>query len=161
VKKRHTDQVAELDDEISKARRELHTGEQDRTVTCNEYFRRAEDGTGFVHTIRMDTGEEVERRPANPAETQRYLPSLDPPAANAPLLDQAVAAQGKAAAGDAESEVGGGGDTEEPDDEDDDGPEDDGLTELTPAQKAAKDAGAMRKARRAEAKAKSGKGKAK
>ena len=146
-KKKRQDQIAELSDEIAKMGRELHTGEQDRTVECVDVFVRAEDGTGWVHTIRK-TGEDVERRPASPAETQRHLPGVEGVSvggAAAPLLDQAIAAQG----GDlGEADV-------DPDDEEAEDPEDDGLTELTPAQKAAKESASARKARRG------GKGKAK
>jgi hypothetical protein len=70
IKTKHKAQVEELDGEIGKARQELHIGQQDRTVLCVEVFRRAEDGTGWVHTLRMDTipPSEVERRPATPTE---------------------------------------------------------------------------------------------
>lgn len=89
--KRRKDQIAELADEIQKQGRELHTGEQDRTVPCNEVFRRALDGTGWIHTIRMDTFDEVERRPATAHETQRYLPAVEGHGVG--LLDQARTAQ--------------------------------------------------------------------
>jgi hypothetical protein len=75
-KKKRMDQIEELGDEVSKMGRELHTGEQDRTVPCNDMFRRADDGTGWIHTIRQDTHTEVERRPATAHETQRYLPTV-------------------------------------------------------------------------------------
>lgn len=93
--KKFKDQLSELEDEIAKMGRELHTGEQDRTVLCNEVFRRHEDGTGYVHTVRMDTSTEVEYRPATVSETQRYLPTLDVNAAgtNGSVLDQARSAQ--------------------------------------------------------------------
>lgn len=91
-KKRRQDQIDEVSDAVIKMGRELHREEQERTVPCNEYFRRAEDGTGWIHTIRMDTYDEVERRPASAHETQRYLPSIDGPSGSG-LLDQANAAQ--------------------------------------------------------------------
>lgn len=90
-KKRRQDQIDELDDEISKMGRELRTGEQDRTVPCNEVFHRASDGTGWIHTIRLDTLDEVERRPATAHETQRYLPGTDGPSGG--LLEDAQRAQ--------------------------------------------------------------------
>ncbi len=88
-KKKRLDQITELEDEIKKAGRELHTGEQDRTVPCNDVFKRALDGTGWIHTIRLDTFDEVERRPATAHETQRYLPTVDGSGANAGILDAA------------------------------------------------------------------------
>lgn len=94
--KKRKDQIAELEDEIGTMGRQLHTESEDRTVLCNEVFRRAENGTGYVHTIRLDTNEEVETRPATVSETQRYLPSdgFSPPANGASVLDQARTAQG-------------------------------------------------------------------
>ncbi len=88
-KKKRQDQIDELEDEIAKMGRELHTEHQDRTVPCNDVFRRAMDGTGWIHTIRMDTYDEVERRPATAHETQRYLPSVD----GGGILDQSRVAQ--------------------------------------------------------------------
>lgn len=85
-------QIKELEDEIGKMGRELRTGEQERTVKCNEVFRKHEDGTGWIYVIRLDTYREVERRPATAHETQRYLPSMDG-AAGGGLLQQAAAAQ--------------------------------------------------------------------
>lgn len=119
IKSKHKAQVEEFDGEIGKMRKELHTGEQDRTVLCVEVFRRGEDGDGWVHTLRMDalaavyaeklaegfTEPEaaaeamiralVERRLATPTEAPRYLPSVEgvPVDGHAPLLDQAAAAQ--------------------------------------------------------------------
>ncbi len=124
-KKKHNDQVDELEGEIGKMRKELHTGEQDRTVLCVDIFVHQPDGTGWVHTLRMDTlgtayvnaraegmshaeaaelareRATVERRPATPTETQRHLPDLDGTAQDrsAPLLDQAAARQGRASQG--------------------------------------------------------------
>lgn len=76
-KKKRQDQIDGIDDEIGKMGRELHTGYQDRTVKCFEVFRKGVDGVGYVHTIRGDTLDEVERRPATAHETQRHLPSTD------------------------------------------------------------------------------------
>jgi len=90
--KKRKDQIGELEDEIGKMGRELHTEHQDRTVPCNDVFRRdALDGTGWIHTIRLDTFAEVERRPATAHETQRYLPGTEGPGAG--LLDEARAKQ--------------------------------------------------------------------
>jgi hypothetical protein len=88
-KKKRTEQINDLNDEIAKMGRELRTGEQERTVKCNEVFRKLEDGTGWIFVIRQDTFSEVERRPATAHETQRYLPSLD----GGSLLDQAARKQ--------------------------------------------------------------------
>lgn len=96
-KKRRQDQIDELEDEISKMGRELHTESQDRTVPCNEVFRRADDGTGWIHTIRLDTFDEVERRPATAHETQRYLPNVEIAAPSGSVLDDARAQQAAAA----------------------------------------------------------------
>lgn len=68
-------------------------------MLCNEVFRRAVDGTGWVHTIRTDTGKEVERRPATPTEAQRYLPGVEATGPAGPLLEQALAAQGRGGRG--------------------------------------------------------------
>lgn len=92
-KKRRTDQIEELDDEIGKMGRELRTGEQERTVPCDEVFRKLDDGTGWIFVIRKDTYAEVERRPANAHETQRYLPGVDGPGATPSVLDAARARQ--------------------------------------------------------------------
>jgi hypothetical protein len=105
-KKKRQDQIGELDDEIGKMGRELHTGEQERTVPCNDVFRRAFDGTGWIHTLRMDTFDEVERRPATAHETQRYLPTVDGGDGN--IIDQAETAQRSAQ--DETEDVPGGGD---------------------------------------------------
>lgn len=75
-KSRRTEQIKDLSDEIGKSGKELRTGFQDRTVNCNEIYRRDVEGTGWIHTIRIDTYDEVERRPATAHETQRYLPSV-------------------------------------------------------------------------------------
>ena len=120
IKTKHKVQVEELDGEIGKARQELHTGQQDRTVLCVEVFRRAEDGTGWVHTLRMDTipPSEVERRPASPSEAQRYLPGVEgmPVDEGAPL-EQAAAAQ----AGESVRRFDDGGVASELDDDNDEG----------------------------------------
>jgi hypothetical protein len=76
-KKKRQDQIDDVDDEISKMGRELHTGFQERTIKCVEVFRKGPDGVGYVHTLRVDTYEEVERRPATAHETQRHLPSVE------------------------------------------------------------------------------------
>ncbi len=94
--KKRKDQIAELADEVRKMGRELHTGEQDRTVPCNDVFRRAKDGTGWIHTVRQDTFDEVERRPATAHETQRYLPTVDGPGSGG-VLDIARARQQRSA----------------------------------------------------------------
>lgn len=97
-KKRRQDQIEELNDEIGKMGTELRTGNQDRTVPCNEVFRRAADGTGWIHTIRLDTFDEVERRPATAHETQRYLPNVEPGnISSGSVLDDARAQQAAAA----------------------------------------------------------------
>ena len=89
-KKKRGDQLEELGDEVAKMGRELHTGEQDRIVACNDVFRRATDGTGWIHTIRQDTFTEVERRPATAHETQRYLPTVGDDAKGGGLIEQAT-----------------------------------------------------------------------
>lgn len=76
-KKKRQDQIDDIDDEISKMGRELHTGFQERTIKCVEIFRKGPDGVGYVHTMRTDTFDEVERRPATAHETQRHLPAVD------------------------------------------------------------------------------------
>lgn len=86
--KKRKDQIKEYADEIGKMGRELRTGEQDRTVNCDEVFRKI-DGTGWIVVVRKDTWDEVERRPASAHETQRYLPGVDGP--SAAQSDQAVA----------------------------------------------------------------------
>lgn len=90
-KKKRKEQIDELGDEVKKMGRELRTGEQERTVACDEVFR-VIDGTGFIVVVRKDTYLEVERRPANAHESQRYLPGVDGPGATG-LLDQANAAK--------------------------------------------------------------------
>ncbi len=150
--KKRKDQIAELEDEIGKMGHELHTGEQDRTVDCLDVFRRADDGTGWVHTLRINkaddgakTTEEVERRPATPSETQRHLPGVDgEPVHRAAPVDQAGAQAADGAAADPDAEAEDSADGDELDD-----PEDDGLNELTPAQQAKRESAAARKARRA------------
>ena len=83
-------QIKELEDEINVMGRELRTEKQERTVKCNEIFRKHEDGTGWIYVIRTDSYAEVERRPATAHETQRYLPSMD---GGGGLLAQATAKQ--------------------------------------------------------------------
>ncbi len=139
-KKRRQQQIDELQGEIDTHDRELDTGEQDRVVLCDEIFR-----SGTVYVRRSDTLEEIEPRPATAQEAQRYLPAVEStlnPGPRGPLLDQAAAVQAAERAGDAES------DDDDEDEEDDDVTEDDGLADLTPAQKAASEAAAARKARR-------------
>lgn len=92
-KKKRQDQIDEVEDEVGKMGRELRTGEQERTVKCNELFRKHEDNTGWIYVIRLDTFAEVERRPANAHEMQRYLPMETGAAKPAGLLDQASKAQ--------------------------------------------------------------------
>lgn len=75
-KRRRMDQIEDVQDELKVSGRELRTGYQDRTVNCNEVFFRDNKGVGWIHTIRIDTAEEVERRPATAHETQRYLPNV-------------------------------------------------------------------------------------
>jgi hypothetical protein len=88
--KKRKQQIKLLEDEIGKMGRELRTGEQERTVKTNEVFRN-EEGTGWVVVVRLDTFDEVERRPATAHETQRYLPNMD--AGGGGLLDKAARAQ--------------------------------------------------------------------
>lgn len=136
-KEKRNQQIKELQREIDTHDRELDTEEQERIVLCDEIFR-----AGTVFTRRSDTGEEFEPRPATPQEAQRYLPAVESTMHTLPgALDHAAAAQGRvvAATDAAEGE----------DDEDAEEPEDDGLTELTPAQIAAKESASARKARRA------------
>jgi hypothetical protein len=146
--KKRKDQIGELEDEIAKMGRELHTEHQDRIVPCNDVFRRDPiDGTGWIHTIRLDTFEEVERKPATAHETQRYLPAIDGPGAG--ILDQARAKQKRSAQDDVPA-----GDAVEADL---DMPPDDGEGDLEDQLD-----GAMKDADKAEAKAKAkknGKGK--
>jgi hypothetical protein len=172
IKSKHKAQLEEIDGEIGTMRKELHTGEQDRTVLCCEVFRRDAAGSGFVVTLRMDTIPplQVEMRPATPTEAQRYLPGVEGFAVDrgAPLLDQAAAAQGGNGAGVPEDGVPDGLDEDEMDDDDDPsaaGYDDDGyhaageLAE-TPAQRSARESAEARAARR-NGKGKRGKGGAK
>lgn len=87
-KKKRKEQIDELSDEVKKMGRELRTGEQERTVACDEVFR-VIDGTGFIVVVRKDSFLEVERRPANAHESQRYLPGVDGPGST--TIDQAAA----------------------------------------------------------------------
>lgn len=71
------------EEDIAKMRRWLHTSEQERSVRCANVFRCVivnGQPTGWVVTLRLDTGTEVTRVPATPKQLQRYLPSdeLDP-----------------------------------------------------------------------------------
>lgn len=117
-KKKRQDQIDDMADEVAKMGRELATGEQDRTVTCDEVFVKADDGTGWIHMLRRDTDDEVERRPATAHETQRYLPSVGEPGGG--LLDQAAHAQRGAKADDANDVPdGSAGDDDSADEETD------------------------------------------
>jgi cell division septum initiation protein DivIVA len=112
--KRRKDQIGDLEDEIKLMGRELHTGEQDRTVSTNDVFRRHDDGSGWVYTIRLDTYAEVGApRPASPAEMQRHLPT-DELATPRNVLDKARHAQAEDS-GDAAVEVNDDGDVTVPD----------------------------------------------
>jgi hypothetical protein len=152
-KKKRNAEIDEIQQQLDQHDRDLDTEQQDRTVLCDLIFR-----AGMVYTRRQDTAEEIEPRPATPAEGQRFLPAVEnhpTPDRNAPLLDQAAAAQAAKANGHAAPEPEDGGDADEgagddeDEDEDADEPEDDGLTEQTPAQKAAAESAKARKARRA------------
>ncbi len=119
--KRRKEQIEKHNGEIAKMGRELRANAQDRTVKCNEAFRRDLDGTPWVVVIRTDTWTEVERRPATPLESNRYLPGTEPAAMNGSgkLLDKARAAQ-------AAEDRGGDGEDDLPDlDGDDEDPADD------------------------------------
>jgi hypothetical protein len=96
-KKKRQEQIDDLEDEVRRMETDLDRGAEDRTVPCNEVFRRAEDGTGWIVTIRLDTLEEVERRAASAHETQRYLPHVDIGPSNGSVLDDARAQQRAAA----------------------------------------------------------------
>lgn len=123
--KKRKDQIEEVQNEIAKMGRELHTEHQDRIVPCNDVFRRDPvDGTGWIHTIRLDTFEEVERKPATAHETQRYLPSID--GLGTGILDQARAKQQRSAQDDV---PGGAGVEADPDMPPEDG-EDSGEGDL-------------------------------
>ena len=156
-KKRRQAQINEKQREVDVKDRELATGEQERIVSCDEIFR-----DGMVFVVRTDTWEEFESRPATAQEAQKFLPGVEstlntsPTDRAAPLLDQAAAAQGKAPANDdaAAAEPDGGADAEAGDDQDDPESEDDGLSEQTPAQRAAAESAKARKARRAKGKTK-------
>jgi hypothetical protein len=144
-KKKRQQQIDELQREIDVHDRELDTEEQERVVTCNEVFR-----DGLVWTIRTDTNDEFESRPATAQEAQRYLPAMESalqvgPAA--PLLDKAAAAQAR--------EDAGSGDDSVPRDLESD--EDDGLGESPPAdetsaQRAARESEEARATRRSQGK---------
>jgi hypothetical protein len=171
--KQRKQRIAELEKEITTHDRELDTEQQERVVICDEIFR-----SGLVYTRRSDTGEEFEPRPATALEAQRFLPAVEstlhtlPSDRAAPLLDQAAAAQAVAGANDAPGGVAsdeeaagandpGSDDDAPPDDEDAEEPEDDGLTERTPAQAAVRDAAVNREARRKAGGKRGAKGKAK
>lgn len=90
LKAKHKAQLEEMDAKITKARGELHSGHQDRTVICTSAFMSHADGSSWVITYRTDTGAVVEQRPATPAEAQRHLPGVDGPAPlGGPILDRA------------------------------------------------------------------------
>lgn len=89
--KKRKEQIGELEDQIAKMGRELRTGEQERTIPCDEVFRII-DGAGWIAVIRKDTLAEVERRPATAHESQRYLPGIDGPGSGG-ALDIARSAQ--------------------------------------------------------------------
>lgn len=116
-------QIKKIEDEIGKMGRELRTGEQERTVKCNEVFRKHDDGTGWIYVIRLDTYNEVERRPASAHETQRYLPSLDG-ASSTGLLAQAASAQRSAQPETAPTDAGDDVPADESDDDDDEDSDD-------------------------------------
>lgn len=93
-KKKRQQQINEVEAEIKLQGRELHTGEQERVVLCNEVFRKGVDGAGYIHVVRLDTNSEVEKRPANAQEAQRYLPAVETVGGGNPtILDQAKARQ--------------------------------------------------------------------
>jgi hypothetical protein len=127
-KKKRKEQIDELGDEVKKMGRELRTGEQERTVACDEVFRMI-DGTGFIVVVRKDTYAEVERRPANAHESQRYLPGVDGPGATG-LLDQANAARSAQPANDDASDVPGD-ETDDGEGNDSDDAEEGGEIEAT------------------------------
>jgi hypothetical protein len=69
-------------------RRELHSGQQDRTIKTNEVFEKDDLGNCWIVVYRLDTA----NRPASagrpsPAEMQRYLPALE---GGGGLLEQAA-----------------------------------------------------------------------
>ncbi len=122
------------EEDIARMRRWLHANEQERSVRCANVFRCVivnGQPTGWVVTLRLDTGKEVTRVPATPKQLQRYLPSddLDPSKRDAgdeprPLLEQARAAQAAADGGEspattaaAGGDGGGEGDGDGPDDD--------------------------------------------
>jgi hypothetical protein len=83
-KKQRQQQIDELQREIDVHDRELDTEEQERVVSCNEVFR-----DGLVWTVRTDTSDEFESRPATAQEAQRYLPAMESTLQVGPaLLDQ-------------------------------------------------------------------------
>lgn len=130
-KKRRKQQIDELQREVDVHDRELDTGEQERIVMCMEVFR-----DGMVYTVRTDSWEEFEPRPANAQEAQRFLPAVESTLQDSgprPLLDQALAAQAaedsaEDAANDAAAAAAGDGDGV-PAELTGDDQEDDGLSE--------------------------------
>ena len=64
--------IDELQREVYVHDRELDTEEQESVVSCDELFR-----DGLVWTVRADSGEEFESRPATAQEPQRYLPAME------------------------------------------------------------------------------------
>lgn len=115
-KKKRKDQIDDLADEVARMESDLDRGAEDRTVPCNDVFRRGDDGTGWIHTIRLDTHEVVERKAASAHETQRYLPNVDgfaPPVPSGSILEDALAKQKSAEQStDAEDDVPGDDDEE-------------------------------------------------
>lgn len=99
-KEKRKAQIKEIADEVKKMSQELDSGQQDRSVPCNEVFRRERDErgveTGFIFMIRQDTMAVVEKNPASPSQMQRYLPGTEPAPANdksRSVLDDARARQ--------------------------------------------------------------------
>jgi hypothetical protein len=89
--KKRKAQIKEYDDEINVMRRELHSGQQDRTIKTNEVFEKDDLGNCWIVVYRLDTGEPTgERWPPSPAEMQRYLPALE---GGGGLLEQAARVQ--------------------------------------------------------------------
>jgi hypothetical protein len=93
--KKRKAQIKEYDDEINVMRRELHSGQQDRTIKTNEVFEKDDLGNCWIVVYRLDSGEPTgERWPPSPAEMQRYLPALE----TGGILEQATKAQRSAQA---------------------------------------------------------------
>lgn len=120
-KKKRQEQIDDLEDEVRRMEADLDRGAEDRTVPCNDVFRRAEDGTGWIVTVRLDTFDEVERRAASAHETQRYLPSMD----GSGILDEAARRQ-RSAQDDEPSDVPGDDASDVPSDDAEDGGSEEG-----------------------------------